>query len=194
MSDTFTIKRDREWDAITSAVRIEIVLGLVSIGPCSIRELAELLERPADGLYHHLRKLEAAGLVVGVDTRVSGTRTEQVYDLAAPNVTIDTDISRKRTRERVARLFKSILQHAQRAMLAALESDRAVLEEEGRTISLKWAASWLDDERLARVREHQDAVNTILLEGLRERTGELFSVLTYLAPVVRTRGPERSSH
>lgn len=190
---TFVVRKDDEWEAITSAPRLDMVFGLLTAGPCSMRELSELLDRPADGLYHHLRILESAGLVTVVEERSVGARTERVYDLVAPTITVDPSIERQPVRERVSRLFRTMMQHAQREILRSLEGDRAVLRSEGKTVTLKWATSWLDEDRLARVHEHQAAITEIMLEGMRERTGELFSILNYLTPVTRSRGAGSSS-
>ena len=186
--ELFTVRREIEWNAINSAVRLEILVFMIMIGPCGIRELAELMDRPADGLYHHMRKLVGAGLVVEACTRKVGTQTEVVYQTAATDITIDRNIKRKRTRDRVIRLFRTIMQHAQRTMETALRSGKAVLEKDNQNVKLSWLTTWLDDRQLAEIREHQEAIDTILREGLRQRKGQLFAVLTYLAPLVRARG------
>ncbi len=187
----FTISRDEEWDAINSAIRLEMLVLIVTIGPCSIRELAEQLDRAADGLYHHMRILVASGLVVEVDRRKVGKQTEVIYDAIARDITIDRDIAHRKTRERISRLFRTMIQHAQRMMEAALHDPQTMLEGENQNVKLSWTASWLDDRQLARVRAHQDAINEILQAGLKQRKGRLFAVLTYLAPIIRTRGSEK---
>ena len=191
--DVLTVKRETEWEAINSAVRLEMLVFVQTIGPCSIRDLAELMDRPADGLYHHLRKLVRAGLIVEVETRKAGKQTESVYNAVAKDVTIDRNLRNKRTTERVARLFRTILQHAQRTMENALRSGEASLEEDSRNVRLKWGAAWLDDEQLARLQQHQLAINDILQEGAKVRKGRLYAVLTYLAPVVRNRRSRKPS-
>jgi predicted transcriptional regulator len=191
--DAFAVKRETEWEAITSAVRLEMLLFVQTIGPCSIRQLAELMDRPADGLYHHMRKLVRAGLIVEVERRKVGKQTEVVYDASAKDVTIDCNLRSKRTTERIARLFRTILLHAQRTVEAALRSGEASVEGDLQNVRLKWGAAWLDDEQLAELQQHQLAINDILQEGAKERKGRLYAVLTYLAPVVRNRGSRNPS-
>ena len=45
-------------------VRFELIEAMRSIAPCSIRELALALDRPADTLYPHVRQLLKIGVVL----------------------------------------------------------------------------------------------------------------------------------
>ena len=60
----------RRLSALASPVRIELVGVLQTRGPSSIREMALALDRPADGLYHHVRILLKAGLLVEKDRQI----------------------------------------------------------------------------------------------------------------------------
>ena len=69
--------------ALSSPVRIEIVGAFQSFGPMSIRELAEKMARPADGLYHHMRQLAKVDIIRVKLTRRVGKRDEAVFELTA---------------------------------------------------------------------------------------------------------------
>jgi DNA-binding transcriptional ArsR family regulator len=184
----FTVKSDAEWSAMNSPVRVEMVVFLLMAGPCAIRELSSLMNRPADGLYHHMRKLVGAGIVAEVGTRKVGTQTEAIYQTVGKDITIDRNLGRKRTRERSLRLFRTILQHALRTVEAAIESGAAIVEGPQQNFRLNWLVAWLDEQQLAEIAQHQLAINRILQNGMRQRRGQLFAHLSYLSPVVRTRG------
>lgn len=186
--ELFTVKSDAEWNAINSPVRVEMLVFLLMAGPCSIRELSSLMDRPADGLYHHMRKLVGAGIVVESGTRKAGTQTESVYQTVGKEITIDRNIARKRTRDRSLRLFRTLLQHARRTVEAAVESGAAVLEGPQQNFRLNWRVSWLGERQLAEIRQLQAAIDRILQHGMQERQGQLMAHLTYLSPVIRTRG------
>jgi len=68
--------------ALVGPVRQELVDVLESAGPSSVAELGAHLGRPADALYHHLRRLEKVGLVVERERRKEGRHVFAVYDLA----------------------------------------------------------------------------------------------------------------
>ena len=184
----YTIRTAAEWDAINSPVRLEMVVFLIVAGTCAIRELAALIDRPADGLYHHLRKLVRAGLVEEVGTRPVGKRTEKLYRTVARDIAVDRDLMTKRTRDRTVRLFRTILQHAQRTIVAAIESGAVVFDGPRANLKFNWLAAWLDDAQMAEIVRHQEAIRQILMDGLQHRHGQLVAVLTYMAPIQRTRG------
>ena len=69
--------------ALASPVRIEIVGVFQSHGPLAIREMAEKLGRPADGLYHHVRQLQKAKILRIAKTRRVGKRDEAIFELTA---------------------------------------------------------------------------------------------------------------
>jgi predicted ArsR family transcriptional regulator len=73
-------------DVLRSHVRADMYCALEVLGQASIREIAKFMARPADGLYHHMRLLENAGLVEVVATRKSGKRDEAIYDRAAEEI------------------------------------------------------------------------------------------------------------
>lgn len=62
--------------------RQDIVDRLLAFGPASVKELAQQLGARPSALYHHVRLLLEAGLVVVAETRVLNRKREQVY--AAP--------------------------------------------------------------------------------------------------------------
>jgi DNA-binding transcriptional ArsR family regulator len=64
------INEPRRLAALASPLRMELIGALRTHGPASIRELAAQLDRPADGLYHHVRTLLKAGIVVERDLLV----------------------------------------------------------------------------------------------------------------------------
>jgi hypothetical protein len=189
----FTVRTDAEWEAISSPIRVEMLVFMIVAGTCSIRELAALMNRPADGLYHHIRKLVKARIISEVGVRRVGTQKEMLYRTAAADISIDRNISNRRTRQRTIRLFRTIMKHALRTVEASLNSGETVLEGPRQNLRFNWLASWLDDAQLAKVHAHQDAISKILHEGLQRRDGQLVAVLTYMVPIQRTRGSEKGS-
>lgn len=180
---TFTIRTEVEWRAINSAVRLEMLVFVIMAGPCGIRELAELMDRAADGLYHHLRQLLSAGLVREAGTRKVGTQVETLYEAVARDITVDKNLRQPRVRERLVSLFRTILQQAQRTVEAAINEQTAVLEGDGANFHLKWQASWLDDRQLKKLMRLQKEIVEIMHAGRKRRKGRQYAVLTYLSPV-----------
>lgn len=176
-----------QWEAIDSAVRIELWETLRSNGPCSIRELAEQMDRPADGLYQHMRKLERAGLIVETEQRPAGTQREAVYDVTADDIDFDIDERTGRNITRLARIFATVIRCAGRSIEAAFASRQVKLSKPGKDILVRWDVGWLSDADVAAVKRHQQEILAILERGRTRRTGRLYAVMSYLVPQIRGR-------
>ncbi|MFO0082890.1 MAG: ArsR family transcriptional regulator, partial [Phycisphaerales bacterium] len=50
-----------QWKLLLSPVRAEVAEALRLLGPSSIADIADILDRPADGLYPHVRARVSAG-------------------------------------------------------------------------------------------------------------------------------------
>lgn len=79
--DEFWITRPAQVRALTSPVRQEIVDALESAGPCTMARLGELIGRPPDGLYFHIRRLVRVGLILEREPHREGRHVSAVYDL-----------------------------------------------------------------------------------------------------------------
>ncbi|MDF1798906.1 MAG: helix-turn-helix domain-containing protein [Planctomycetota bacterium] len=67
--------------ALASPARLELVEALQVGGASTAADLAARLGRAPDSLYHHLRQLEAAGIVARRGSRATGGRRSAVFDL-----------------------------------------------------------------------------------------------------------------
>ena len=103
------VNSDVHWEAITSPTRFEILEQMRSAAPCSVSELARQMDRPADGLYHHLRKLVDAGLVSEVGQRPVGKQVEAIFDLAYDTMVFEVDPATGRNVEQMRRLNGALL-------------------------------------------------------------------------------------
>lgn len=87
------ISTPAQWKAISSPARFEMIEFMRAVAPCSLAELGERMDRPADSLYHHIRRLQKAGIVELIEKRKVGRRVESVYDLVANDLKFDFDLT-----------------------------------------------------------------------------------------------------
>lgn len=79
MSGDFAPRLGNVHKALSSPLRLRMMEALW-LRPRSARELAPLVDMPADRLYHHLKRLTDAGLVEVVDYHpLPGGKVERVY-------------------------------------------------------------------------------------------------------------------
>ena len=62
-SRVLKVRSRKQWKAIASPIRVEILTSMEGLESCTVAELAERLERKVPSLYPHLATLEAAGFV-----------------------------------------------------------------------------------------------------------------------------------
>jgi hypothetical protein len=180
--------------ALTSPLRIELIGAIKEAKTCSIRELAERMGRPADGLYHHVRLLLGAGVLVEVETRKVGRRSESVYALASPRVAGKHDPDSPESRRAAAKAASAALRLAEREFAAALESGEKGCAEGAARILAKRQTAWLTDAAIAELHGLLARVEALLSEGASERRGRPYSFTTILTPLIRrSSGDERSS-
>jgi len=165
--------------ALHTPARQEIVDTLDAAGPCSVARLAQLVGRPADSLYHHLRRLVRVGLVVE-ERRKEGRHVFAVYRLgvrplklryAAPARSGD-----------VVGVVGAAHRLAWREFRNAIGGDDAVTAGPRRTLWGARAKGWLDAESLARVNRLLGEAIELVRAGVPERGRVPVSVSFLLAP------------
>jgi DNA-binding transcriptional ArsR family regulator len=192
----FVIVSRAEWQALISPVRFEVMEFLRMLAPCSIAELGAAMARPADGLYHHLRVLQRIGIVRRVDDRIVRGRREAVFDLTARRFRFDVGEpagpgKSPRNARLAAKLMAALGRMSVRNVNRAIEVGVAVGSGNSKQIWGRVEAAWLDDEALAEVNHHLEALDAAFERGRQVRRGRLFSLGLFLAPVARQ--PRRSS-
>lgn len=163
-----------------------------AIAPCSLAELAEEMDRPADSLYHHIRRLQKAGIARVVDYRKVGRQTEAVYDLAGDDLKLDFDGSTGKNAKPLLQLTAVISRLAQRTLQQALQSD-ALKGEPVRRIAIRSDSAWLDDDTFQRVREHILQIVEIFETNKKSGRGKLYHLHAILSPIVRRRHARKRS-
>ena len=167
--------------ALASPVRQAIVDTLEAIGPCSVAELADVLDSPADGLYYHLRILAARGLVTG-GRSPGAARGEVVFDVAQRPTRLRYDPGDRANAAAVTRVVASMLRDALRAFRAAFRPG-AVVEGPARTLWAGRRTAWLTEEEVVEVNARLESLVGYLTERrTRKPAGRLFAFTFAISP------------
>lgn len=173
--------------ALASPARQEILDILARTGPASAADLGRLLQRPADGLYYHLRALERAGLV-RAGSRVRAGRSETVYRSAYREPALRHDASPGGNSTAVTAIVASMLRLGVRDFRKAAASGAARTEGSRRDLWALRVAGRLVEGDLEivnrRIRGLRDAVT-------RRRTGGKLYALTILITPLDHRARKR---
>lgn len=170
-------------EAMISPVRQAIIDRIEALGPSSVAELAQSLDRPADALYYHVRTLLRVGLLVEAGSRATARRDEAVYDFPRRRWHIAYDLDDPANVEAVRKATASLLRQAGRDFEGGLDHPAAVVRGTLRNLwSLRLEARLHRDE-LREINRHLQAILDILRKPRRGGRGSLFSLSWVLAPL-----------
>ncbi|MBY0111672.1 MAG: helix-turn-helix domain-containing protein [Phycisphaerales bacterium] len=162
LPDELVLSSPAQWRAISSSVRLQMVDLLRMIGPCAVPRLAEALDRPGDGLYHHMRILERAGIVKRVGEERVGPRMQAVYSVAAKDVRLPVDRKDAKSAKQLTRVTSSLLRTADRGVSAAIRAGGIKQTGPERNLWCRIHTGRVDAKRLARLnallREIEDEI------------------------------------
>jgi predicted ArsR family transcriptional regulator len=163
----------RQWRAISSPIRLELLALAEAEQPCSIGDLARASGRRATGLYRHVRIFVAAGLLVPDGKRPGVRRPEQLYRVSPLAGRFRAAVTEERSAERYVRVEMAALRACGRGL-------RDMLREHFRTkgptdlpprFHARHEITWLDDERSKKLGQIVKSLEKIIEEGRRDRRG-----------------------
>ena len=182
-SKEYRISRPDQIRALTTPARQEIIDALLSSGPISVSEIAAVLGRPADALYHHVRILQKKGLVVAAEVRRRGRRDEVVYDVPGRPMRIDYDLGSRKVSAGIIGAIGAMLRIAQRDFNDAVAAGTAAVDGPYRDL---WAArlkSWIGRPQLKKINGHLRGICKIMLSPKRQSKSQLISLAFVIAPL-----------
>ncbi len=182
-SKEYRISRPDQIRALTTPARQELIDALLSSGPASVSEIAAVLGRPADSLYHHIRILQKKGLVVTAEVRRRGRRDEVVYDVPGRPMRIDYDLGNRKVSAGIIKVIGAMLRIAQRDFNEAVAAGTAAVDGPYRDL---WAArlkGWIGRPQLKRLNGHLQGICKIMLSLKRQPGSQLLSLAFVIAPL-----------
>lgn len=114
----------KDVEAVGSSLRMEILRHLQTHGPSTVFELARRMNRSADSLYYHVRRLQEAGVLARTGTRSSTRREEGLFALAGEPLTVAVESAGEGATEAVLESARAVLRDAESNLAAVLEAER----------------------------------------------------------------------
>jgi DNA-binding transcriptional ArsR family regulator len=166
-----------------SPARVAMYSAMRSLGPCSIRELAQTVGSRPDALYYHMRLLIEAELAVALEPRERKGRKEAIFDVQGGPYDLDELLADQEYREAALASIQGIARHSLRTLMRAMQS---VANEPNRSdqIAFHWINAKLRPETIAKV---LDELNRLILHAMRIEEGEeteRMMIFAVAAPIV----------
>ena len=169
------------YDALSSPLRAELMVLMEALGEAVVAELAEAVGRPADRLYHHVHKLEKAGLIRAIGTRAAPRRDQTVYALVPEAVDLRADPSEADQIERMASLM---FRYALKQFIATVAAGELHQEKPRRNGTFRTELGWLNQQQRKAVLQHMDGIREIFAQSRQApRKGEKSLSVLMLTPV-----------
>lgn len=187
----YVIRDQRQLRALASPVRQAIVDIVMAAGPCTMREVAELMGRPATALYHHVNALRAIGLLTERRATSPRGRPGSLFDVPGRPMSIRYEPGLARTDAPMRRIVGAMTRGAVRDFARSYRPGVTVSGDARRL----WAAraeAWLTTAELRTINRTLARLLRVMLERRRPRaaSARLHSLTFVLAPsgVGRNRG------
>lgn len=183
MCAAFDIESHEQLEAIALPIRTEIVEVVSYLGPCSIRDLARLMDRKRPLLHFHVAKLVAVGLLLQAGERGEGRRRELLYRTIGGPPYVIYDRDDPFNVEMTIRYSKNILARAQRQLADSFASGAAITDGKHRDTHATQMTAWLSRSELARANRMIEELQKLLKPSKEIEGKQLFSLTLGLAPL-----------
>ena len=184
-TDTGVIEHGAALSALVSPVRQEIVDTIEALGgEAAVTEVAAQLGRPADGLYYHLRRLVAAGVLH--EDGGNGAGSGRRYRTAAPRgkrMRLRYGRGSRADNAAVARVAGGLLRTAERDFAAALRDGTANGEGPLRDLWASRLKGWVGDAELREINRLLVRLGELLKRPRSARRDRLVTLAWMLAPI-----------
>ncbi len=177
-----TLKSRQQLAALRSPARQELLGHLVVVDTASVAELAERMGRSVDGLYYHLKLLEAAGLVK-CDESGSGDGGRR-YQVVAERFALPK-ITDQESRRAAVSALESSLKLTLKEFCTALADTPLKRSGSARNLFGARMRARLSKQALAQVNAHLDAIEELVVSERSkgdQLSGEFFSLTLALVP------------
>jgi DNA-binding transcriptional ArsR family regulator len=165
-------------ECLAMPIRLAIVQRLESDGRATAHDLAARTGRPVTSLYHHLRKLEDAGLLRIVGQRQGARRPEAIYAMVADEFSSSEAVRTPAGRGAYSKAAARVADAAARALSAAVNAGKAHFWGRERNTLIRFFMLRADSEKLAQINGLIAQLEALLRDGS-EAEGEeiMFSFL-----------------
>lgn len=171
--------------ALASGVRQELLDTLEALGgEASVREIAEHLGRPMDGLYYHLKQLLGVGLIALVAH--SGGRRYRIAGASGERLQLDYVAAREDDGQALKGVVQGLLRLAESDFREALANPDTERDGPARELWAARSKGWLDPTDLAEANRLLSRVSDLLRRGPRGPKDKLYALsFVFAAQTVR---------
>jgi DNA-binding transcriptional ArsR family regulator len=179
---TYWIDTPAQIETLASPLRHDIGDRLAALGPLTVQSLARALGRRPTSIYHHLKQLEAVGLVRAVKVEGVRGRPAQVYESVATRMRLARAARKPANRRPLARAGAAAALRAARDYGKGFHLPHWAIEGAGRNHWFFRVVARPSPKRLERINRLFDELAELVLTP-DPAPGPMISVAWFLSPV-----------
>lgn len=115
MSEKFVVREVAQVRALTGPMPHRLVSAFERMGQCTVGELSDALDEPAESLYYHVRRMVGAGVIRQCGMRPTSRRDEAIYELPGKELVFDPTNKTPAFLAALAKSVSALLRLADRA-------------------------------------------------------------------------------
>ncbi|KPF81638.1 hypothetical protein IP78_04865 [Brevundimonas sp. AAP58] len=163
VDDTVWIEASGSHARVLSPRRQEILDRLLAFGPLPVRTLAEHLHAQPSALYHHLRFLVAAGMVVEAGFRSVNRRRERLYGAPAQAVRLKLRPEDPDNRAAVQSVVRGFGRQMDRDFVLGQVNPSATTEGSDRNLGLRRICASPGPAALAQINQKLEEIDALMI-------------------------------
>ena len=182
-SGKLSISDPKQLNQLSSPVKQLIIDAFKSARePCTIKSIAERINRAPDSLYYHFRALVKVGLIVQSGTQIEMGKPVALYRPAAKHMKIKYDLGIPGFREIICRIFTAAMRLATRDFQKGVELPNVRGESNTRNLYVCRMEAWLSKRDLREINRRMDEIVEIMSENCDVSDGERCTLFMAIAP------------
>ena len=162
-SDEWVLQPEK-LECFVSTTRMDIVDHLAGRGAMSIKELASAVGKRPSSLYHHIEKLEAAGLICESGARTVNRKHERLYATPSRRMRLKRALEDDANRDVMRRVVASLARQTERDFTRGQECRNAEPSGEERNLGFYRMVAKPGSERLRRINALLDELGELMWE------------------------------
>jgi DNA-binding transcriptional ArsR family regulator len=183
LQNHYIIRSKRQMRTLAAPTRQEIIDVLPRMGTVSVAELATVLARPADSLYHHLRILKRVGLVRSAGSRRIDGRRETLFRAVSPEMSLRYELGTKGNGSQINAIIAAMLRLGIRDFSNSFKTTDASVSGPNRELWALRKTGWLSRAQIAEVNRYIEKLMHVMAAP--SRNGRLYAVTIVLTPLSR---------
>lgn len=185
MKDKFVVREVAQVRALTGPMPHRLVSAFERMGQCTVGELSDELDEPAESLYYHVRRMVGAGVLRQCGVRPTSRRDEAIYELPGKELVFDPNNTSPAFLTALGKSVSALLRLADRAYGLAIAARGTKRKGGARNLMIQQHYARLGADDLTELNRRLEDIADFIQERDDPTARPWVSLTMALSPVAR---------